>query len=40
MSTIDIGINEQDRSTIAQGLERLLADSYTLYPKTHNSTGF
>jgi len=36
MSTIDIGINEQDRSTIAQGLERLLADSYTLYLQTHN----
>ena len=36
MRTIDIGINEQDRSTIAQGLERLLADSYTLYLQTHN----
>jgi starvation-inducible DNA-binding protein len=36
MSTIDIGINEHDRSTIAQGLERLLADSYTLYLQTHN----
>ncbi len=36
MSTIDIGINEQDRSTIAQGLKRLLADSYTLYLQTHN----
>jgi len=36
MSTIDIGINEQDRNTIAEGLKRLLADSYTLYLQTHN----
>lgn len=36
MSTIDIGINEQDRITIAEGLKRLLADSYTLYLQTHN----
>ena len=36
MSTIDIGINEQDRTTIAEGLKRLLADSYTLYLQTHN----
>jgi starvation-inducible DNA-binding protein len=35
-STIDIGINEKDRSTIAEGLKRLLADSYTLYLQTHN----
>ncbi len=33
---IDIGINETDRSAIADGLARLLADSYTLYLKTHN----
>ncbi len=33
---IDIGINEQDRKAIAQGLSKLLADSYTLYLKTHN----
>ncbi len=33
---INIGINEQDRQDIAQGLARLLADSYTLYLKTHN----
>ncbi len=33
---IDIGIKEQDRQDIAQGLARLLADSYTLYLKTHN----
>ena len=37
MSTeINIGIAEQDRQNIAQGLSRLLADSYTLYVKTHN----
>ena len=34
--SIDIGITEQDRRTIADGLARLLADSYTLYLKTHN----
>ena len=33
---IDIGINEQNRLAIANGLSRLLADSYTLYLKTHN----
>jgi len=33
---MDIGINEQDRADIAQGLSRLLADTYTLYLKTHN----
>jgi starvation-inducible DNA-binding protein len=33
---IDIGIGEDDRKTIAKGLSRLLADSYTLYLKTHN----
>ncbi|MFW2373580.1 MAG: Dps family protein [Gammaproteobacteria bacterium] len=36
MSTIDIGINQQDRINIAEGLKRLLADSYTLYLQTHN----
>lgn len=34
--TIDIGIEEKDRIEIAAGLSRLLADSYTLYLKTHN----
>ncbi len=34
--TIDIGISEDDRKEIAEGLSRLLADSYTLYLKTHN----
>jgi starvation-inducible DNA-binding protein len=33
---IDIGIKEADRQKIAQGLSRLLADTYTLYLKTHN----
>lgn len=33
---IDIGIAEKDRKAIAEGLSRLLADSYTLYLKTHN----
>jgi starvation-inducible DNA-binding protein len=33
---IDIGIKETDRAKIAQGLSRLLADTYTLYLKTHN----
>ena len=33
---IDIGIKEADRRQIAQGLSRLLADTYTLYLKTHN----
>lgn len=33
---INIGINATDRKAIAEGLSRLLADSYTLYMKTHN----
>ena len=33
---IDIGINQSDREDIAEGLSRLLADTYTLYLKTHN----
>ena len=33
---IDIGISEDHRQQIAEGLSRLLADSYTLYLKTHN----
>jgi starvation-inducible DNA-binding protein len=33
---IDIGISKEDRNKIAQGLSRLLADSYTLYLTTHN----
>jgi starvation-inducible DNA-binding protein len=34
--SIDIGISEEKRGKIAQGLSRLLADSYTLYLMTHN----
>ncbi len=33
---IDIGIPEAQRTTIANGLKHLLADTYTLYLKTHN----
>ena len=33
---INIGIEEPARVAIADGLSRLLADSYTLYLKTHN----
>lgn len=40
---IDIGIAEADRTAVAAGLSRLLADTYTLYLKTHgyhwNVTG-
>lgn len=36
MSTIDIGIDEATRKQIGDGLARLLADTYTLYLKTHN----
>jgi starvation-inducible DNA-binding protein len=35
-SPIDIGIDEENRRAIAEGLSRLLGDSYTLYLKTHN----
>ncbi len=41
--TINIGIPEADRQQIAEGLSRLLADTYTLYLQTHyfhwNVTG-
>jgi starvation-inducible DNA-binding protein len=33
---IDIGIAEADRRKIADGLAKLLADTYTLYLMTHN----
>jgi starvation-inducible DNA-binding protein len=33
---IDTGIDAKDRAKIAQGLSRLLADTFTLYLKTHN----
>jgi starvation-inducible DNA-binding protein len=34
--SINIGISEKDRKAIARGLSKVLADSYTLYLKTHN----
>jgi starvation-inducible DNA-binding protein len=34
--TIDIGIDEAARKEITDGLARLLADTYTLYLKTHS----
>lgn len=34
--SMDIGINKEEREKIAKGLSHLLADSYTLYLKTHN----
>jgi starvation-inducible DNA-binding protein len=40
---IDLGMETDDRRAVAEGLGRLLADSYTLYVKTHgfhwNVTG-
>ena len=33
---LNIGISPEDREKIASGLSQLLADSYTLYLKTHN----
>jgi starvation-inducible DNA-binding protein len=33
---LNIGINAEDRQQIATGLSKLLADSYSLYLKTHN----
>lgn len=33
---IEIGIAAEDRKAISEGLARVLADSYTLYLKTHN----
>jgi starvation-inducible DNA-binding protein len=33
---INIGIKDADRKKIAEGLSKVLADSYTLYLKTHN----
>lgn len=36
MAKIDIGIDRKARKAIAEGLSRLLADTYTLYLKTHN----
>ncbi|HBB32024.1 MAG TPA: DNA starvation/stationary phase protection protein [Cyanobacteria bacterium UBA8803] len=43
IAPVNIGISESDREEIAKGLSRLLADTYTLYLKTHyfhwNVTG-
>ncbi len=36
MATLNIGITTADRAQIVDGLSRLLADTYTLYLKTHN----
>ncbi|MDR2187116.1 MAG: DNA starvation/stationary phase protection protein [Azonexus sp.] len=33
---MDIGISKADRKQITEGLSHLLADSFTLYLKTHN----
>lgn len=33
---INIGIPENDRTEIVKGLSKVLADTYTLYLKTHN----
>lgn len=42
-SAVNIGINDDDRKRLADGLSRLLADTYSLYLKTHyfhwNVTG-
>lgn len=35
-TSIDIGIDEKARKKIGDGLSHLLADTYTLYLKTHN----
>ena len=35
--SINIGMTDTQRQTIAQGLSKVLADTYTLYLKTHNS---
>jgi len=36
MEDIDIGISATDREKIVESLSKLLADTYTLYLKTHN----
>lgn len=35
-SKINIGLNDAQRQAIAEGLSKVLADTYTLYLKTHN----
>lgn len=34
--SVNIGISDKERKKIADGLSKLLADTYTLYLKTHN----
>lgn len=34
--SIDIGIKRKDREAVAKGLSQLLADTYSLYLKTHS----
>jgi starvation-inducible DNA-binding protein len=36
MPSVNIGISEDDSKAVAEGLSSFLADSYTLYLKTHN----
>ncbi|AFY46858.1 DNA-binding ferritin-like protein (oxidative damage protectant) [Nostoc sp. PCC 7524] len=36
IKSVNIGIDEDSRAKIAEGLSRMLADTYTLYLKTHN----
>jgi starvation-inducible DNA-binding protein len=36
MPAVNIGIGEEDRKAVAEGLSSFLADSFTLYLKTHN----
>ncbi|MHC8509796.1 MAG: Dps family protein [Rhodospirillales bacterium] len=33
---VDTGLSAEDRAAVAHGLSRVLADTYTLYLKTHN----
>ena len=37
---IDLGISEQNRLKIAEGLSKLLADSYSVYLKTHKFPAY
>ncbi|OKH46734.1 DNA starvation/stationary phase protection protein [Calothrix sp. HK-06] len=36
VNSVNIGIDDTKRANIAEGLSRLLADTYSLYLKTHN----
>lgn len=35
-AALDLGFGDKDRLAIAEGLSKVLADTYTLYLKTHN----